>query len=89
MDPSMLAIRARMGANARIAKHGAIEATRPMRQAATTALNAKLIEQYSLDSAAPDFDQRLKAARSSHYGRLALKAAATRARKRERVEVAR
>ena len=83
MTPEMLSIRARIAANARLAKHGATEATRPMRQAAETALNTRLIAEHGLDVTAPDFPARLKFARSAHYGAMALKGAKTLARKQE------
>lgn len=87
MNAEQLSIRGRIGANARLAKYGAEESTRGWREAGYTALNQRLIQEHSLDPEAHDFHERLKFARSAYYGRMALKAAKTRAKKRGQREV--
>jgi hypothetical protein len=81
MTPQERSIRARIANHALQAKYPAHELTVAATKASQTALNQRLIDQYGLDVSAPDFEVRLKHARSAHYGQMALKSAKTRARK--------
>jgi hypothetical protein len=56
-------------------------ATAPGREAARTALDERLVDDFDLDRDAPDFAQRLASARSAHFSRLALASAKKRRRK--------
>ena len=68
-DPFAVA-RGRLGATVRNASYGKAERaefTRKAREARRTNLEARVIAQYGLDPAAPDFTYRLKEGVSAHY----------------------
>lgn len=65
-------MRARVANHARQAKYSGSELTESMRDAATTALNKRLVEQYDIDPLDPDYATKLSHARSAYYTSLAL-----------------
>lgn len=81
-SPLEASMRGRIGAHTKWATApDRSAATEPARRAAATALDARLAEEFHLDSGAPDFGDRLEHARRAHFARLALKSATARRRK--------
>lgn len=84
LTPAQRSLRGRI-ANAELrAKYSGEEITRAARQAATEKLNGALVAKYELDTSAPDFAERLAAARSAHFLRIGFKASKSRSRKAAR-----
>ncbi len=69
------ALRGRIGAFALHARYDARETTHKAREAARTALDARLIDEFKIDPGSRDFQTRLAHARSAHFSRLALRSA--------------
>ena len=86
IDTTLLSLRGRMGGHAVHAMYDSRYLTQAATKASQTALDRRLIEQYHLDSEAPDFDTRLGHARSSFWAGMQRKSVLSRKKKRQQRE---
>lgn len=75
MNPQERSILGRIGNHSLRAKYPVEVIIAPWQKAAETKLNQDLIAEFNLDSSAPDFEERLRHARSAYFAKLQLKSA--------------
>lgn len=78
LSPQERSLRARLAAHTLHARYSAHDLTAPAREAARTALDRRLSEEFEIDVSSPDGAKRLEHARRAYFARLALRSASAR-----------
>ena len=82
IDTTLLSLRGRMGAHALHAMYDSRDLTRAAHAQSQSNLDARLAVRFNLDPEAPDYEERLKHARSYHFAQMAHKSVLAKKRKR-------